>query len=347
MVISYKKILFILKKREVYNSSVPSEISLSTGLYNSSSYVNDMLIEKGVSSNISVVFDGNSIEHEIVEYRPDVIIIEALIIVPEKIKQLQKLYPNIQWVIRLHSEVPFLAGEGIAIKWLGEYVKIPNVYIGVNSIRMQTGCETFIDDVDRIVYLPNYYPDHGFETKKFDISKDSIDIACFGAVRPLKNHLMQAIASLEFANSIQKKLHFHINGTRVEQKGENSLKNLIELFKHLDGSGNKLICHEWCPREEFLELCSTIDIGMQMSLSETYNIVSADLVSMGVPIVVTKGEIPWTSNIFTASATNHRSIVNSLCLTYLFPKINVYLNKRGLKKYSRDSRYVWLDFLRK
>lgn len=347
-----QSILFILKRREIYNEKSPNNLTLSSGLYNSAKYVSDMLVENQYISNISVVPDSNSIEQEIVKHRATIVIVEALWVTPEKIAQLQKLYPKIHWVIRIHSEVPFLAGEGIALKWIGEYCHIPNVIIGVNSPRMEQSLEIVLKTIlhnhnveDKIVYLPNYYPVYDFSCKDFDKNKDHIDIACFGAIRPLKNHLAQAIAALNFANIIGKKLHFHINGNRIEQKGDSTMKNLSEMFKHLNSIGHKLVCHDWLPRSEFLVLCATMDMGMQISLSETFNIVSADFISCNIPIIVTHKEIPWASRMFSAKATDHRSMVDALCLSYTFPKINTFLNKRGLKKYVRTSAYIWKDYI--
>ena len=109
------KVLFILKRREDYNSVIHSHVGLSTGLYNSASFMNDMLNENGVQSKLVVVPDNNSIDREVTLYRPSHVIIEALWVVPQKFAILQKLHPEVKWIIRLHSEMPFMAGEGNAM----------------------------------------------------------------------------------------------------------------------------------------------------------------------------------------------------------------------------------------
>src|SRR6202041_1643999 len=84
----------------------------------------------------------------------------------------------------------------------------------------------------KVIFLPNYYPvTVGNHIPK--PSSDFIDIACFGAVRPLKNTMLQAVAALRFADRIGKKLRFHINSSRVECQGEPVLKSLRTLFSHL------------------------------------------------------------------------------------------------------------------
>ena len=49
-----KKVLFILKKREDYGPKHHDHKSLSTGLYNSAKFVNEMLVENGVNSHMVV-----------------------------------------------------------------------------------------------------------------------------------------------------------------------------------------------------------------------------------------------------------------------------------------------------
>jgi hypothetical protein len=348
------KILFILKRKKGYDAINDSHMEMSTGLFNSASFINDMLNECGIKSNIKVVIDNNDIDREVTKYKPTHVIIEALWVVPTKFFVLQKLHPDVKWIVRLHSEIPFLSNEGIALDWVGDYVLYENVYVSVNSPRARKTigefiqCKTDWSDhkiAEKIVYLPNFYPQE-YKTKEFDKEKDTIDISCFGAIRPMKNHVIQALSAIEFANQIGKKLRFHINSGRIEQRGESVQRNLEAIFEHISDSGHLLINHEWCPRDKFLEICSKMDIGMQVSFSETFNIVSADSTSQGVPIV-TSNEIPWGSKIFTANPNDINNIVKKLKLTYCLPNLNNKINRYLLKKYTNKSRKIWLKYFTK
>ena len=97
------KILFILKRREDYNAKVHSHIGLSTGLYNSAKFMNDMLVEAGFNSVLEVAVDNNCIDRLVSKHKPTHVIIEALWVVPTKFSILQKLHPSVQWIVRLHS----------------------------------------------------------------------------------------------------------------------------------------------------------------------------------------------------------------------------------------------------
>lgn len=345
------RILIILKKREDYMEKHHKNIGLSTGLYNSALFIHEMLHKINIVSKLVVVNDNNDIDREVTLFKPTHVIIEALWVVPPKFEILHKLHPTVKWIIRLHSEIPFIANEGNAMNWVGEYVKLKNVYVAANSdvmlkdvsIYTQTEMQwTESETEEKIIYLPNYYPQK-YKNKKFDKSKDTIDIGCFGAIRPLKNHLMQAISAVKFAEKIGKKLRFHINTGRLEQKGDSVYKNLKGLFDNLSAKGHELVNHEWTPRDEFLKICASMDMGMQCSFSETFNIVACDIITEGVPLVGTK-EIPWMNDIFSANVTSSDSICFNLMLAYYFPKYNVRSNQRHLNRYTTKTSKVWLKY---
>lgn len=348
-----KKVLFILKRREDYNAKTHSHIGLSTGLYNSASFVHNMLLKLGIESKLVVVKDNNDIDREVTQYKPTHVIIEALWVVPQKFDILQQLHPKVTWIIRLHSEMPFMAGEGMAMDWLGDYTTFDNIVIAINAPRMLREVRVYLQHKNqwsqketehRIIYLPNYYPQE-YKIKDIDKSKDTIDISCFGAVRPLKNHLLQAFAAIEFAEKIGKKLRFHINAGRIEMKGEPMINNLRGLFEQIYDHGHELVNHQWAPREEFLQICSQMDIGLQVSFSETFNIVGADLISQGVPLVGSK-EIPWTLDILAADPTDTKDIVKKLERTYKYPKINVKLHQWMLRNYTDNTALIWNKYFR-
>lgn len=349
-----KKVLFILKRREDYSGVLHSSIGLSTGLYNSAQYMNQMLKDAGVESELEIAIDNNCIDRLVTKHKPSHVIIEALWVVPEKFDILTKLHPTVEWIVRLHSETPFIAMEGIAMAWIYDYLKYPRMKIGINAPRLMREVSEYLKNAydwsfveSNLVYLPNFYPLEPAQKKKYAFTAPDIHISCFGSIRPLKNHLTQALAAVEFANLINKKLVFHINGNRIEQKGDPILNNLREMFKRLAliGTPHRLVEHDWLPRDDFVRLCSTMDIGMQVSFSETFNIVGADHVGVQVPLVGSN-EIPWLSGVAEANPTHTSSIVSALMKAYKAPEMNVGFNRRKLRKYSEEARKVWLKYFR-
>lgn len=349
---SKTKILFILKRREDFDPLKHTKEGMQTGLFNSATFVKDMLNDNNVESKLFIAKDNNDIDREIKTFDPTHVIIEALWVVPQKFAVLSKLHPTVKWVIRLHSETPFLAQEGMAWDWLGDYIRHPNILIAANSPRMLAEVTTYLTAIlpddktihNRIIYLPNFYPTK-YKTKHFDLDKDYIDIGCFGAVRPLKNHMVQAMAALQFAKTVDKKLRFHINA-RVELTSDSIVRNLRCMFQHLAEQEHELIFHTWTPRKEFLDLCSTMDIGMQVSFSETFNIVGADFISQGVPLICSN-EIPWINKKFKADPTSSNEICKALIEACINPKRNVSKNQKALTTYSEVTENIWLQYFDK
>ncbi len=315
--------------------------TISSGLLNSAGFVHKMLLAEGYDSTLVEVKDNNDIDKEVTKVKPDVVIIEALWVVPSKFDVLQKLHPNVTWIIRLHSEIPFIANEGIAMEWIYEYQKYKNVCISINS-------ETTYNDLNallpnKVVYLPNYYPVDFTNTNYKKVEKDVINVGCFGAVRPLKNQLYQATAAIEYANAVNKKLRFHINQARVENKGDSVLKNIRNLF--LNNPKHELVQHGWLSHSDFKKLISTMDVGLQVSFTETFNIVAADFVDCNVPIVVSD-QIEWMSYLYKAKPTDSKSIMEKMNFALKTSNLNIqFINKLSLWYYGKTSKAVWKKYL--
>ena len=238
-----KRILFIAKKGQRYSGSYG--YGTSSGLLNSAMFVVDMLHTCGIDAKLVHVVDNNSIDREVTQYQPDVVVIEALWVVPRKFDVLARLHPLVQWVVRIHSEVPFLAQEGMAMQWLFEYLEKTNVCVAFNSLRTMhdfmrvswsySPIGNFVES-DKILYLPNYFPE-AVQPESSPKLESELNVGCFGAIRPLKNQLLQAMSAIRYADLEHKALYFHMNTTRVEG-GEEVLKNIRSLF---DNSPHSLV----------------------------------------------------------------------------------------------------------
>ena len=334
------KLLFIVKNREFpYSLDQGLECystPFSSGLYNSVSFVNRMLQEHGFDSNLESAIDNNCIDRLITLHNPTHVILEALWVVPSKVEALQKLHPSVKWIVRLHSEVPFIAVEGIFSEWIFDYNRL-GVEVTANSPRMVEALEIKLQK--EIGYTPNYY----FMTKN-ERSKYSydLDIGCFGAIRTLKNHLIQALAAIKYADRHQLKLNFHVNSSRIEGEGSPVLKNLRGLF---DNINHNLIEHDWLDHIQFKELVGSMDAVMQCSFTETYNVVAADAVSMNIPIVSSK-EIKFINRIFAADPTDVNAICKKLENALIGDEFNLQiLNRWHLSCNNRNAIKAWKRYL--
>ena len=337
------KILFVCKKRH-------DSYGVSVGLINSARFIANLLNQHGVESKVVMVRDANFIDSEVYEYKPTHVIIEALWVTPAKMEELVRIYQrrrrHVKWIVRIHSKAAFIANEGVAMDWISAYkwrltTHYKNFFVSSNNAEFNAELNEVFDL--HSVYLPNIYlPTPHDLGQPHNLDSNVIHIGCFGAVRPLKNHLLQAISAIKFGNDINKAIYFHINADRVEQGGDNVIKNLRGLFRH---QRHKLIEHPWATHQDFIKMLQGIDIGMQVSLSESFNIVSGDMVSSQIPVVVSD-EINWVPFIFRANPMDGEEIVSVLKFVYFTKWTGLYrINELFLKWSNFKNGRIWLGFI--
>jgi hypothetical protein len=158
-------------------------------------------------------------------------------------------------------------------------------------------------------------------------------------VRPLKNQVEQAVGALRFARERGWYLRFHVNCARVECRGEPVVKALRDMFASQPDAA--LVEHGWLERDTFLRLCAEMDVGSQVSYSETFCIVAADLTSAGVP-TLGSAEIPWLPPEYQADPNSAEDIKRGLGRVL---KLGPLPAARALASYSTASRAIWLKWL--
>lgn len=321
-----------------------------SGLFNSARLMVEMLNKNGVKSAIETAVDNNCIDRLVTKHKPTHCIIEAYWVVPEKFEILTKLHPNITWIIRIHSETPFWATEGVAMDWSLRYLDYKNVVLAPNAKRVFEDLKTALsvkyseaEIASKVFYLPNYYPATKRVSRKHKKGTD-LHVGCFGAIRPLKNQLIQAVAAIKYAEKTNRRLVFHINGNRVEGNGDPIIKNIRKLFEHAT-NGFELVEHAWQPHSNFLDVLEKIDIGLQVSYTESFNIVTADLVTMDVP-VVTSDEISWVNGLFYAKPSHTDSIVSAMGRAEFLGSFGAHLNRCKLNRFSEETERLWIQYFK-
>jgi hypothetical protein len=229
-----------------------------------------------------------------------------------------------------------------------KYVQYGNLAIASNSVYGTRDFEVMVSAANpswgssrldqKVLHLPNWYPP--VTPLALKTRNKALDVGCFGAIRPLKNQLTQGLAAVEWARQSNKLLRFHVNG-RVEQGGDRVLKNLLALMVN---TKNILVQHAWAPREQFLQRLAGMDVGMQVSLSETFDITAADTVALGIPLV-TSNEVRWSSPASQAISPNVASILARLnAVTGRSRAVIIAENQFRLRACCHESETVWRDF---
>jgi hypothetical protein len=208
-------------------------------------------------------------------------------------------FPAIHFAVVCHSNIGFLQADPQAITNFRQDLDLEqgslNFFAGGNSRRF---CNWITAAYTRpCLYLPNlYYLESEGAVHRRPWSGGPLRIGSFGAVRPLKNTLNAAAAVLEIANDFNTPIDFHISVGRIE--GGSIVVRALSAM--LDGSPLvKLVKDEWWQWPTFRKWVRSMNLLMQPSFSESFNMVTADGAAECVPSVVSEA-IDWAPDHWKA-----------------------------------------------
>jgi glycosyltransferase involved in cell wall biosynthesis len=333
-----KNILFILKER-FYSPS-----KTSYGLINSAAHVATHLTkDHKYNCKIVSVVDSNNIDKEVHDFKADIVIIEALWVPTYKMRELLALsrHDHVKWVVRVHSDIGYLSAETQALKLVNEYrhIRSPRLIVAFNDRELTEVMSHAFNH--KFTYLPNVIVTR-HSKNDFIEERKHIDIGCFGAMRILKNQCFQALCSIKAADMLGKKLNFHVT-PNLNSTNDPVLENLKQIFAD---SQHDLIIHDWMPNEDFQELVAKMDIGLQLSYTESFNIVTADFINNNRLIIVSDA-IDWVSPSFKTSTTDYDKATRKIVLAYGHRNSEYYKNEqqRNLREHNEVAECIWKHFL--
>lgn len=234
----------------------------------------------------------------------DYVIISAPWIPPHELQALANVFPDTQFAVNCHSNVGFLQADRNGTKLLRETIEIElgtfNVHVAGNSRRF---CEWVRAAWGApCVYLPNlYYLREHRQCRHHAFSGGILRIGAFGATRPLKNLMSAAGAALQIAREFRSPLEFWISAGRAEGGGETVLASLKEMLQGLPNVN--LALNGWQSWPKFRQTIAHMNLLLQPSYTESFNMVTADGVAEGVPSVVSPA-IDWAPEDWKADPDN-------------------------------------------
>lgn len=331
-----KKVLFILKHRHY------SPARGSYGLINSASQVAAFLTEQGNLCKVVSVIDSNSIDREVTAFDADLVIIEALWVSAHKLAELMMLHRHHhrRWAVRIHSDIGYLSEEGNGIKYINDYIELGRgLVISFNNASFNKAMTNCLDHP--FVYLPNVITFHE-PLEDYTRERSRIHIGCFGALRILKNQCFQALCAIEAANKMHKKLMFHIT-PHLTSENDPVFRNLVQIFETTE---HELVIHPWMDTDKFHKLISKMDLGLQLSYTESFNIVAADFISKNKLLVASQA-IDWMPEIMQASTTNYEQAVAKIIWVYHHRNDFALkqLTRTALMEYNREAKRKWHRFM--
>jgi glycosyltransferase involved in cell wall biosynthesis len=325
-----------------------SHIGLGVAALANSEY----LKEHGDIATVFPVRNNIDIMKSILDYQKETgyslthVIISAPWISTRDVAALVAHFHSIQWCIVSHSNVGFLQADPSGIHLLRDYIELSakhdNLSIGGNSERFVKWVRQAYST--HCVHLPNLYPISAsiFKSIKHGIGRimhSGLKIGSFGAIRPLKNQLTAAAAAIVIGQQMKMPVEFHLSAGR-EEGGGNIVLNAIEQMTS-DLPNFKLVKDGWSGWLEFRDLVADMDLLIHPSYTESFNIVTADGVSQGVPTVGSEA-IHWLPADWKADSDDALEIAET-GIRLLNEGASEGL--RALRKHNELGFVKWQEFL--
>ncbi|HET9621193.1 MAG TPA: glycosyltransferase [Kofleriaceae bacterium] len=269
------------------------------------------------------------------------VILSAPWLATSDVASLAAEFREVTFVVVSHSSVGFLAADPHAIRLLRQTADLQmsshNVFVGGNSKKF-TAWATEAWGV-HAVYLPNLYSlGEVFDHRHRRWDGGPLRIGLFGANRPLKNFLSGAAAAVELAARLHVPIELLLSSGRNE--GGN-FRALEELTEHV---GNLRVTYTgWLPWAEFRRLVRTVDLVLQVSYTETFNVVAADAIAEGVPVVASDA-IEWVPAWWRAGADEPMDITRVAERLLRDPNASRH-GREALRDYVDRGVVMWWQFL--
>jgi len=221
------------------------------------------------------------------------VIISAPWIPAHELQSLSMDFPETRFTVTCHSNVGFLQADRNGVRLVRETIDLE---LGTSNIRLAGNTRRFCDWIQMAygapcAYLPNlYYLDGAPVRPQYPFTCGTLRIGAFGATRPLKNLMSAAAAALEIARGLRVPLEFWMSGGRSEAGGESIHAAIKEMLQGL--AGVSVIFNGWQSWPKFRQTVGHMDLLLQPSYTESFNMVTGDGVAEGVPSVVSSA-IDW------------------------------------------------------
>jgi hypothetical protein len=271
-------------------------------------------------------------------------IIEAPWVAAGNMANLMQAHPHVHFICRNHSQIGFLQVEAGAIKMIRDYFHLQD---GALNFTFSANNARFCDYAEkayrgRCEYLPNLYDLSRVDRKPPHCHQHGapLRISSFGSLRLLKNHTTAVAAAQLIARSRNSGLDFYVSTNR-EEHGRGVLQAIRNMLVGLPGV--RLIENGWQSWSEFRHTVAHMDLCLQPSFTETFNIVSADACAEGVPVVGSDA-IEWLPRHWQADVDSAEDIarVGNALLSDRFAAAE---GMRSLERYMHHSVATWLRYL--
>ncbi len=261
----------------------------------------------------------------------------------EDFAQLLNAWPQTTFLSLCHSNVGFLQYDARGVHNLRGYLDLEK---GTHNFQVAGNNTRFVEWVRNAyqapcVYLPNlYFLKDRCAPHRRHWDGTVLRVGAFCAVRPQKNLMSCVGAALEMHQWLRVDTEVYISSGRPE----NTAVITKALHEMIDGvPGIKLIDNGWQEWPKFVRTIGQMDVMVQVSYSETFNIVVADGISQGVPTVVSDA-IEWAPTNWQANPDDATDIARKG--VHLLQDLRAPVDGwKALTKYVDDGVAAWKKYL--
>lgn len=251
-------------------------------------------------------------------------------------------FPKIQFSVIAHSNVGFLQADPAGVRLLRQYVALSqehkNFRVGGNSKRfVRWFSEAY--DVNGLL-LPNLYEVHN-RTKIWN-GVGPIQIGTFGAIRPQKNVMTAAAAAILIGKKLELPVEFNLSTGREDGGGGVILNAVRQMTGHLPGF--HLVERHWTDWHDFRRVVRQMDLMIQVSYTESFNMVTADGVAEGIPSVVSSA-IDWAPRSWIADADDAEDVARVGVRLLRNECDSDFDGFYALRRHTEKALLLWLEYL--
>ncbi len=275
--------------------------------------------------------------HERHQPEPSHVVVNALWIPTADIEAMANEFPEVVFVLLSHSNFAFLMANPHAIRLLREAVDLQhqrsNVRVAGNSRKFASEATTIWGA--RVACLPNLYDlSEPMAPPRGRWPGDALRLGLFGAARMLKNGLTAAAAAVDLAVTLGVPTELHVS----ERDEGGAIKELTDGVPNL-----RVVRTGWLAWPAFRRMAAQMHVVLQPSFTESFNVVAADAVHSGVPVVGSPA-IDWLPSRWQANPDDAGDVAR-VATALLHTPAAVEDGRDALRTYIARGVAEWRQFL--
>jgi len=317
-------------------------VGLNVAGYTSAKYLND----NGIKTEVYPVRHNIDIVNAIDKYKETNgkplthVIISAPWLSEMDMENLVKHFSYIKFLVLSHSNVGFLQADPYGIALYRKYVSLSKKY---NNLNVGGNCSQFVNWFkhaynENCICLPNMYPAERIRSKVWN-KKTPIRIGSFGAIRPEKNFMTATAAAIAIHSHFKVPVELHMS-TGGDGCKSPTLPAIVQMTNDIPGF--TLIRHDWQTWNHFIHLINQMNIMIQVSYTESFNMVTADGISVGVPSVISSA-IRWAPSHWKADSDDPLDVADKGIM--LLTKDQRFYGSDALETHNKKSLVYWKTYL--